>query len=210
LNAAPSPSDNHQKQPPATTPRHPATIETNMTRPTEPSASLSGWPRSREPDWAGTAPFLPSAAGEAEASRHRDLKENRCRPTRPSFCSARTRSRPPGSTWCPRCRPRRRPRCTRGTRQPIGPDDLAPLFLMALIGQEVTTQEWIDIPGPVLDVYRTSRPSPLHRARRLEAYPGTPARICYKYEGVSPAGSHKPNTAIAQAYDNKAEGVRRL
>ena len=81
---------------------------------------------------------------------------------------------------------------------------------MALIGQEVTTQEWIDIPGPVLDVYRTSRPSPLHRARRLEAYPGTPARICYKYEGVSPAGSHKPNTAIAQAYYNKAEGVRRL
>ena len=97
-----------------------------------------------------------------------------------------------------------------GTMQPIGPDDLAPLFPMALIGQEVSTQEWIDIPGPVLDVYRTYRPSPLYRARRLEAYLGTPARIYYKYEGVSPAGSHKPNTAIAQAYYNKAEGVRRL
>jgi len=97
-----------------------------------------------------------------------------------------------------------------GTMQPIGPDDLAPLFPMALIGQEVSTQEWIDIPGPVLDVYRTYRPSPLYRARRLEAYLGTPARIYYKYEGVSPAGSHKPNTAIAQAFYNKAEGINRL
>jgi tryptophan synthase beta chain len=97
-----------------------------------------------------------------------------------------------------------------GTGQPVGPDDLAPLFPMALIGQEVATQEWIDIPGAVLDVYRTYRPSPLYRARRLEAYLGTPARIYYKYEGVSPAGSHKPNTAIAQAYYNKAEGVKRL
>ena len=97
-----------------------------------------------------------------------------------------------------------------GTRQPVGPDDLAPLFPMALIGQEVTTDEWVDIPGPVLDVYRMYRPTPLFRARRLEAYLGTPARIYYKYEGVSPAGSHKPNTAIAQAYYNKAEGVRRL
>jgi len=81
---------------------------------------------------------------------------------------------------------------------------------MALIGQEVTTEEWVDIPGPVLDAYRLYRPSPLHRARRLEEHLGTPARIYYKYEGVSPAGSHKPNTAIAQAYYNKAEGVRRL
>jgi tryptophan synthase beta chain len=97
-----------------------------------------------------------------------------------------------------------------GTMQPIGPDDLAPLFPMALIGQEVSTDEWIDIPGPVLDVYRMYRPTPLIRARRLEAHLGTPARIYYKYEGVSPAGSHKPNTAIAQAYFNKAEGVRRL
>jgi len=97
-----------------------------------------------------------------------------------------------------------------GTMQPVGPDDLAPLFPMALIGQEVTTEEWVDIPGPVLDAYRLYRPSPLHRARRLEEHLGTPARIYYKYEGVSPAGSHKPNTAIAQAYYNKAEGVRRL
>jgi tryptophan synthase beta chain len=94
--------------------------------------------------------------------------------------------------------------------QPVGPEDLAPLFPMALIGQEVTTDEWVDIPGPVLDLYRLYRPSPLYRARRLEAHLGTPARIYYKYEGVSPAGSHKPNTAIAQAYYNKQEGVRRL
>jgi len=97
-----------------------------------------------------------------------------------------------------------------GTMQPVGPDDLAPLFPMALIGQEVATAEWIDIPGPVLDMYRLYRPTPLHRARRLEEYLGTPARIYYKYEGVSPAGSHKPNTAIAQAYYNKSEGVKRL
>ncbi|HMC09458.1 MAG TPA: TrpB-like pyridoxal phosphate-dependent enzyme [Actinomycetota bacterium] len=96
------------------------------------------------------------------------------------------------------------------TMQPIGPDDLAPLFPMALIAQEVATDEWVDIPGPVLDVYRLYRPTPLYRARRLERHLGTPARIYYKYEGVSPAGSHKPNTALAQAYYNKAEGVRRL
>jgi tryptophan synthase beta chain len=76
--------------------------------------------------------------------------------------------------------------------------------------EEVSTQEWIDIPGPVLDVYRTYRPSLLFRARRLEAYLDTPARLYYKYEGVSPTGSHKPNTAIAQTYYNKAEGVKRL
>src|SRR5438128_12668817 len=75
-----------------------------------------------------------------------------------------------------------------GTRQPIGPDDLAPLFPMALIGQEVTTEEWIDIPGPVLDLYRTYRPSPLPRARRLEASLGTPARISHEPEGARPAG----------------------
>ncbi|HWD09209.1 MAG TPA: TrpB-like pyridoxal phosphate-dependent enzyme [Actinomycetota bacterium] len=96
------------------------------------------------------------------------------------------------------------------TMQPVGPDDLAPLFPMALIAQEVATEEWIDIPGPVLDAYRLYRPTPLYRAHRLEAYLGTPARIYYKYEGVSAAGSHKPNTAIAQAYYNKAEGVTRL
>jgi len=97
-----------------------------------------------------------------------------------------------------------------GTHQPIGPDDLSPLFPMALILQEVTTERYIDIPEPVLDVYRLWRPSPLYRARRLERALGTPARIYYKYEGVSPAGSHKPNTAVPQAYYNAAEGVRRL
>ncbi len=97
-----------------------------------------------------------------------------------------------------------------GTGQPIGPADLAPLFPMALIGQEVSTEREIEIPGPVRDAYALYRPSPLYRAHRLEAALQTPAHIYYKYEGVSPAGSHKPNTAIAQAYFNKAEGVKRL
>ena len=97
-----------------------------------------------------------------------------------------------------------------GTHEPIGPDDLAPLFPMALIMQEVSTERYIDIPEEVLDVYRVWRPSPLYRARRLEKALGTPAKIYYKYEGVSPAGSHKPNTAVPQAYYNKAEGTRRL
>jgi tryptophan synthase beta chain len=97
-----------------------------------------------------------------------------------------------------------------GTHQPIGPDDLAPLFPMALILQEVSTERYIDIPEEVLDVYRLWRPSPLYRAWRLERALGTPARIYYKYEGVSPAGSHKPNTAVPQAYYNAAEGTRRL
>ncbi|HSS09771.1 MAG TPA: TrpB-like pyridoxal phosphate-dependent enzyme [Acidimicrobiales bacterium] len=96
------------------------------------------------------------------------------------------------------------------TRQPVGPDDLAPLFPMALIGQEVSAQPWIDIPGEVLDILRLWRPTPLVRARRLEAALGTPARIYYKDESVSPAGSHKPNTAVPQAFYNKAEGTRRL
>jgi tryptophan synthase beta chain len=97
-----------------------------------------------------------------------------------------------------------------GTRQPVGPDDLAPLFPMALIGQEVSAQPWIDIPGEVLDVLRAWRPTPLVRATRLEQALGTPARIYYKDESVSPAGSHKPNTAVPQAFYNKAEGVARL
>jgi tryptophan synthase beta chain len=97
-----------------------------------------------------------------------------------------------------------------GTLQPVGPDDLAPLFPMALIEQEVTGERYVDIPEPVLDVYRLWRPSPLYRAHRLERALGTPAKIFYKYEGVSPAGSHKPNTAVAQAYYNAAAGVRRL
>ena len=97
-----------------------------------------------------------------------------------------------------------------GTRQPVGPDDLAPLFPMALIGQEVSAEPWIDIPGEVLDVLRSWRPTPLVRARRLEESLQTPARIYYKDESVSPAGSHKPNTAVPQAFYNKAAGVARL
>jgi len=96
------------------------------------------------------------------------------------------------------------------TREPVGPDDLAPLFPMGLIAQEVSAERWIDIPGPVLDVLRLWRPTPLVRARALEAALGTPARIYFKDESISPAGSHKPNTAVAQAYYNAEEGVRRL
>ena len=97
-----------------------------------------------------------------------------------------------------------------GTREPIGPDDLAPLFPMGLIQQEVSGEQYIDIPEAVQDVYRLWRPSPLYRAHRLEAALGTPARIYYKYEGVSPAGSHKPNTAVPQVYYNAKEGVKKL
>jgi tryptophan synthase beta chain len=97
-----------------------------------------------------------------------------------------------------------------GTREPIGPDDLAPLFPMGLIAQEVSTEPWIDIPGAVLDILRSWRPTPLVRAERLERALGTPARIYYKDESVSPAGSHKPNTAVPQAFYNQAEGVARI
>ncbi|GAA1527646.1 TrpB-like pyridoxal phosphate-dependent enzyme [Dactylosporangium maewongense] len=97
-----------------------------------------------------------------------------------------------------------------GTLEPVGPQDLAPLFPMALIEQEVTQERYVDIPDDVLEVYRLWRPSPLFRAHRLEKALGTPARIYYKYEGVSPAGSHKPNTAVPQAYYNAAAGIRRL
>jgi len=97
-----------------------------------------------------------------------------------------------------------------GTMEPVGPADLAPLFPESLILQEVSTDPWIDIPGEVLDIYRLWRPSPLHRATRLEQALETPARIYYKYEGVSPAGSHKPNTAVAQAYYNKEAGTKRI
>ena len=97
-----------------------------------------------------------------------------------------------------------------GTMQPVGPDDLAPLFPMDLIMQEVSGDRHIDIPGAVLDVYRLWRPSPLYRAYRLEKALDTPARIYYKYEGGSPAGSHKPNTAVPQAYYNSVAGARRL
>jgi tryptophan synthase beta chain len=97
-----------------------------------------------------------------------------------------------------------------GTKRPVGPDDLAPLFPMSLIAQEVSREREIEIPGPVRDVYRQWRPTPLFRARRLEKALDTPARIYYKYEGVSPAGSHKPNTAVAQAFYNKEAGVKRI
>ena len=97
-----------------------------------------------------------------------------------------------------------------GTHQPIGPADLAPLFPMALILQEVSTDREIEIPDPVREAYALYRPSPLYRAHRLEKALDTPAHIYYKYEGVSPAGSHKPNTALAQAFFNKQEGTTRI
>ncbi len=96
------------------------------------------------------------------------------------------------------------------TREPVGPDDLAPLFPMALIGQEMSGDPWIDIPGEVLEILKLWRPTPLVRAERLEKYLGTPARIYYKDESVSPAGSHKTNTAVAQAFYNHAEGITRI
>jgi len=96
------------------------------------------------------------------------------------------------------------------TKQPVGPEDLAPLFPMALIMQGATRERYVEIPEPVQEIYRLWRPSPLHRAVRLERTLGTPARIYYKNEGVSPPGSHKPNTAVAQAYYCKAEGVKAM
>ncbi|MBK9181286.1 MAG: TrpB-like pyridoxal phosphate-dependent enzyme [Acidimicrobiales bacterium] len=96
------------------------------------------------------------------------------------------------------------------TREPVGPGDLSPLFPMALIEQEMSPEPWIDIPGEVLDILRLWRPTPLVRARRLEEALGTPARIYFKDESVSPAGSHKPNTAVPQAFYNKQEGIARL
>ncbi len=97
-----------------------------------------------------------------------------------------------------------------GTLQPVGPDDLAPLFPMALILQEVAQDRYIDIPKPVTDIYRMWRPTPLYRATALEKALGTTAKIFYKYEGVSPAGSHKPNTAVPQAFYNKEAGIKKL
>ena len=97
-----------------------------------------------------------------------------------------------------------------GTGNPITPDDLAPLFPMGLIMQEVSQERWIEIPDEVLEIYRTWRPTALHRARRLEKALGTPAKIFYKYEGTNQAGSHKPNTSVAQAYYNKVEGIKRI
>ena len=96
------------------------------------------------------------------------------------------------------------------TKEPLGPEDLAPIFPMGLIEQEVSTEPEIEIPEEVREIYKLWRPTPLYRARRLERALDTPAHIYYKYEGVSPAGSHKPNTAVAQAYFNQREGVRKL
>lgn len=96
------------------------------------------------------------------------------------------------------------------TKQPLGPDDLSAIFPMGVIMQEVSTERWIEIPEPVREILKIWRPSPLVRAERLEKALGTPARIYYKNESVSPAGSHKPNSAVAQAYYNKAEGVERI
>src|SRR6266571_2608137 len=97
-----------------------------------------------------------------------------------------------------------------GTQEPAGPDDLAPIFPMGLIEQEVSAEPAIEIPDEMRDIYKLWRPTPLLRARRLERALDTPAHLYYKYEGVSPAGSHKPNTAIPQAFYNKQEGTKRL
>ena len=97
-----------------------------------------------------------------------------------------------------------------GTKEPLGPEDLAPLFPMGLIEQEVSAEPEIEIPDEVREIYKLWRPTPLYRAHRLERALDTPAHVYYKYEGVSPAGSHKPNTAVAQAYYNKREGVQKL
>src|SRR5438552_2134687 len=97
-----------------------------------------------------------------------------------------------------------------GTKQPAGPDDLAPLFPSGLIQQEVSPEPEIEIPEPVREAYKLWRPTPLYRARRLERELDTPAHIYYKYEGVSPPGSHKPNTAVPQAYENARAGIRKL
>ena len=97
-----------------------------------------------------------------------------------------------------------------GTKQPVGPADLEPLFPREIIMQEVSQERYIEIPKEVREIYRQYRPSPLFRARRLEKALGTPAKIYYKYEGVSPTGSHKPNTAIAQAFYNYAEGIKKI
>lgn len=94
--------------------------------------------------------------------------------------------------------------------KPVGPDALAAIFPDAIIEQEISAERWIPIPDEVREIYSMWRPSPLFRAHRLERALGTPAQIYYKYEGVSPAGSHKPNTALAQAYYNREAGIRRL
>ena len=117
------------------------------------------------------------------------------------------RSRPTGSTCSRTCPGAPLPPLHPGTKEPLGPEDLAPMFPMALIEQEVSAEPEIEIPEEVRDIYKLWRPTPLYRARRLERALDTPAHIYYKYEGVSPAGSHKPNTAVAQAFYNKRGGI---
>src|SRR5437870_12349899 len=118
---------------------------------------------------------------------------------------------PPGCDKTPSALPGRpRPHLPPPTLQPMGPADLAPIFPQAIIAQEVSAEPWIEIPDEVREVYRMWRPSPVYRADRLEKALDTPAHIYFKYEGVSPAGSHKPNTAVPQAYYNAQEGVKRL
>src|SRR5436309_15946595 len=97
-----------------------------------------------------------------------------------------------------------------GTKEPAGPDDLAPLFPPGLIGQEVSAEPEVEIPEPVREAYKLWRPTPLYRAHRLERELDTPAHLYYKYEGISPAGSHKPNTAVAQAYENREADIAKL
>src|SRR5512143_2115571 len=97
-----------------------------------------------------------------------------------------------------------------GTKKPVTPQDMLPLFPPGLLEQEMSAERWIKIPDEVREIYRLWRPSPLFRAHRLEKLLGTPAKIYFKYEGVSPAGSHKPNTAVAQAWYNKRAGIKRL
>ena len=145
------------------------------------------------PDWRDRR-----ARGERAHERHGEVRPRRDAPAEAWYNIAADLPEPPPPALHP------------GTGQPIGPDDLAPLFPMALIMQEVSTERAIEIPEEVRDVYRQWRPTPLFRARRLEQALDTPAHIYYKYEGVTPAGSHKPNTAVPQAYYNKQEGVKRL
>ncbi len=111
--------------------------------------------------------------------------------------------------WWPTCRTRP-PRCSGGDGKPVNPPSLTAIFPPAIIEQEISRERWIPIPEPVREIYRQWRPTPMFRAHRLEAALGTPAKIYYKYEGVSPAGSHKPNTSVPQAYYNRQAGVRRI
>ena len=150
----------------------------------------------------------PSAYAACQAESWLRHRGHRAPTTR--SCCPRATSRPAGTTSCTTCPPRPRRPASRAPASRSGPDDLTPLFPMDLILQEVSGDQYVEIPGEVLDVYALWRPSPLFRAHRLEKALGTPARIYYKYEGVSPAGSHKPNTAVPQAFYNAKAGIKKL